>query len=139
MSQRVLFEIAVVQRDDCFLVGRRPPDGPLAGKWEFPGGKLEEGETAEQAARRECFEETGLTVDLRALLAEMEHTYAHGSLTLAFFLATVSQESRHTSPRLPFQWMSRSEVVKLEFPPANAPILRMLAEDPRKILAKEMI
>ncbi len=139
MTKHSFIAIAVVQRDQSFLVGQRPTNVPLAGLWEFPGGKLEAGESAEQAAQRECLEETGLPIQIQSQLAEIHHTYAHGQLTLTFFAATVAEESRNQAPRPPFQWIDRSELQKLEFPPANVPILAMLADDPRKILAKEMI
>lgn len=139
MTKRSLIAIAVVEKEDAYLVGRRPADVPLAGLWEFPGGKVEVGETSEQAAVRECLEETGLHVVAGAKLAEIEHTYAHGELTLVVFLTSVAQASREAAPRAPFQWIPRLEVIKLEFPPANRPILKLLENDPRKILAKEMI
>src|SRR5947209_7478611 len=56
--------IAVVEQDGRFLVGRRPAGVPLAGLSEFPGGKIEPQETAEAAAVRECFEETGIVVEV---------------------------------------------------------------------------
>ena len=55
-----LVAIAVVEHDGCFLVGVRPEGKPLAGFAEFPGGKVDHGETPEQAAIRECREESGL-------------------------------------------------------------------------------
>ena len=52
--------IAVVLHNDCVLIGVRPAGATLAGLWEFPGGKIEAGETPNEAAERECLEETGL-------------------------------------------------------------------------------
>ena len=63
-DSRTLIAIAIVEYDGLFLVGQRPPDVPLAGLWEFPGGKVQAGETPEAAAARECFEETGLTAQV---------------------------------------------------------------------------
>ncbi len=62
LSPRVEIAIAVVERDGQFLIGLRPEGESLAGYWEFPGGKLDPGEQAADAARRECLEETGLEV-----------------------------------------------------------------------------
>src|SRR5437764_2006476 len=54
--------VAVVEKDGHFLVGQRPEGVSLAGLWEFPGGKIEPGESPEAAAVRECLEETGVDV-----------------------------------------------------------------------------
>ena len=60
--------VAVVEHDGRYLVGQRPAHVPLGGFWEFPGGKVERGETPEAAAIRECLEETGLTVHIQRVL-----------------------------------------------------------------------
>jgi len=64
--------------DGAVLVGRRPAGDPLAGFWEFPGGKLEPGESWAEAARRELLEENGLAVTVRAVRAS-ERLYPKGS------------------------------------------------------------
>lgn len=130
--------IAIVEHNGRFLVGRRPQGVPLAGRWEFPGGKVESDETPSAAARRECQEETGLAIQVRSPLAEIQHTYDHGLLTLHFFLAALERPAS-PDPTAPFVWLPLDALLELEFPPANAPILKMLADDPTIILAKEMI
>jgi mutator protein MutT len=118
--------IAVVERDGCFLVGVRPDGGPLAGYWEFPGGKVGEGETPAAAAARECLEETGLAVTLGPLLCSTVHEYGHGRLELHFFAAVVQEPC--AAPSTPFRWVARQALATLRFPPANADVLsRLLA------------
>src|SRR4051794_17849160 len=77
--------LALVRRRGRFLVRRRPAGTPLAGCWEFPGGKCEPGESPESAARRECLEETGLEVRIGPLRETICHTYPHGRVELWFF------------------------------------------------------
>jgi mutator protein MutT len=118
---RTQIAIAVVEHDDRFLVGRRPPNVPLPGLWEFPGGKLQTGETAEAAAARECLEETGLAIQVGAEFPAVEHDYAHDRVELHFFHCTPIDPAR--PPREPFRWIPAAELAKLDFPPANRAIL----------------
>jgi len=60
--RRVEVAVAVIERDGQFLIAQRPAGVPLAGYWEFPGGKIEAGESLEAAAARECWEEAGLEI-----------------------------------------------------------------------------
>ncbi len=121
--------IAVVERDGQFLVGERPPGKPLAGYAEFPGGRVEVGETPEQAAVRECFEETGLSVAVVRRYDECEHDYAHDRVHLHFFACRIV--GAEMGPRTPFRWVSRADLRLLEFPEANRELLSVLvgAED----------
>src|SRR5687768_4624168 len=77
--------IAVVERAGQYLIGQRPEGAPLAGLWEFPGGKVKPSETPAEAAERECREETGLDVGVERLLMRVVHQYEHGTLEIHFF------------------------------------------------------
>ena len=73
-------EVAVgvlVRADGALLLSTRPPGKPYAGYWEFPGGKIEAGETVEQALRRELIEELGVTIDAAQVWKVTEHDYPH--------------------------------------------------------------
>lgn len=121
--------IAVVERNGQFLVGQRPAGKPLAGYAEFPGGRVESGETPEQAAVRECFEETGLNVFVLRGYDECRHDYAHDSVHLHFFACRTVGSA--VKPRGPFRWVSRADLSTLDFPAANRELLSLLvgAED----------
>jgi len=116
--------IAVVEQNDCFLIGRRPAGVALAGFWEFPGGKVLDDEEPSACAARECREETGMEVDVGELLCECEYEYAHGRLRLQFYHCRPLNEAQ--PPRSPFLWVARQELKRYNFPPANAELLKLL-------------
>jgi 8-oxo-dGTP diphosphatase len=116
--------IAVVEDDDSFLIGQRPPDVVLAGFWEFPGGKVQQGESAEDAALRECREETGIDVEVLGTYGERLHKYDYGVVHLHFVAC------RPRDPLQPpcsgFRWVKRQELSRYQFPPANDELLKVL-------------
>src|SRR5262245_4001612 len=117
--------IAVVERDGWFLVGRRPQGVALAGLWEFPGGKIEQGESPEAAAARECFEEAGTQVEPLFRYPTNVHDYSHASVEL-FFIACRPVESDAFATANGYRWVSRDELMKLEFPEGNRAVLQIL-------------
>lgn len=125
VREEQVIAIAVVEHQGAFLVGRRPEGVPLAGYWEFPGGKVHAGETPATAALRECQEETGLAVEALAAYPEVVHDYAHGRLRLCFFACRLA-ENVNAPPREPFQWVTRADLAALAFPPANAELVRAI-------------
>jgi len=121
---RVEIAIAVVGRAGEYLVGLRPEGTALAGLWEFPGGKVEQGESPEAAACRECLEETGLVVRVVGRYASVEHDYAHARVTLHFLACVAVQEAGPLPAR--FRWVPAGELPRYRFPPANDSVLRSL-------------
>ncbi|HUY36667.1 MAG TPA: (deoxy)nucleoside triphosphate pyrophosphohydrolase [Pirellulales bacterium] len=116
--------VAVVEHEGRFLIGPRPAGIPLAGLWEFPGGKVEFGETAAQAAARECQEETGLSIEVGASYPAVVHPYDHGRLALEFFACRPLDPQQPPLP--PFRWVALDELAKYPFPAANAGLIEFL-------------
>lgn len=116
--------VAVVRQEETVLAGQRCEGQVLAGYWEFPGGKMEVGESPEDAAVRECLEEAGIRVRVSGTLAVVDHRYDPRSLRLHFLTAIpVDAESL---PRFPFRWIRLADLDAYTFPPANATILASL-------------
>ncbi len=116
--------IAVVEHNGQFLVGQRPLGVPLAGLWEFPGGKIELGETPESAAMRECMEEAGVEVAIAEAYPEHVQLYDHDHVRLYFFACRPIDPSM--TPRDPFRWVTREELARLEFPVGNRGLVQRL-------------
>ena len=120
--------MAVVEHDGQFLVGIRPEGVSLAGYSEFPGGKVRADESPEQAAVRECREETGLQIELLGDYPEVVHQYDHDRLRLYFFAARCVSGS--FVPRPPFEWVPRAKLAERTFPPANDALISHLLAVP---------
>lgn len=126
LDTSVRIAVAVVLRGREVLVGIRPAYAPLAGYAEFPGGKCALQETVEQAAVRECFEETGLVVQARRILCQVEHSYPHGRVHVTFIEC---QALPLNEPRPPFKWVPISHLRQMKFPEANKPVLQILEQE----------
>lgn len=119
--------IAVVEHEGRFLIGQRPEGVALAGLWEFPGGKVEAGESPAQAATRECLEETGVAIEVVGEYPLHDHNYEHGAVRLHFFKC---QPLHDVTPQVPFRWIARDELRKYEFPRGNDELLTLLLLPP---------
>jgi 8-oxo-dGTP diphosphatase len=120
---------AVVWRDGRVLLTRRPPGGPFGLKWEFPGGKLEPGESAEQALVRELREELGVGSVPRGTLAVETHKYAHGlSVELHFVECELDSLDFTPNPEVhEVRWDRPCEVEPAEVLEADRGFLAALA------------
>lgn len=107
-------------------MGRRPlTAASAAGHAEFPGGKVEPGETAAAAACRECWEETGLEIVIEDLIAS--DRVADTGKRIDFYSGRLSTTAT-TVPQPPFAWLTAEEVAVCNFPPANAAAVEWLME-----------
>ena len=116
--------IAIVHYQGQYLVGTRAGDQVLGGYSEFPGGKVEPTESIEDAAVRECLEETGIPIEIIRHYPTVTHAYDHGVLEL-FFLAC-EPITAPPAPTPPFRWVARQELQQLNFPAANQSVLAIL-------------
>ncbi len=108
------------------FIAQRPAESHMGGFWEFPGGKMEEGETPEQALKRELLEETGIQVERAELLSTSQHQFADRQMAFYFFLVERWQGTPYGKEGQPVRWCPQAELKADEFPPANAAIIRQL-------------
>jgi len=118
--------LAVVVREGLILVARRGDDQHLGGAWEFPGGKIEEGEEPAEAALRELREEAGLTAVIATPLLVFVHDYPDRRLRFHAFVVTDAAGDVKTDGGRAFAWVEPSSIDALEMPEANRAILRAL-------------
>lgn len=122
--------IAIVEFESHYLVGVRGPDGPLPGYSEFPGGKCNDGETPEDCAVRECFEESGLRVTASRQFEQKTFTYPHGTVELYFVECRLIDNVKIGSDHNGFRWVPRKGLKQLNFPEANQSIIELINASP---------
>ena len=118
---------AVILRGDRILVTRRPRTGHLAGMWEFPGGKIERGETPAQALRREIREELGCVISVGKRMCRVTYRYPGKRVRLDFYRCRVRSGEPHGAEGQRLRWVARAALSRLPFPPADRKVLALLA------------
>lgn len=122
---------AVLQRPDGeFLLAERPVGKPYAGWWEFPGGKIEAGETPYHALVRELHEELGIDVDVAHPWLTRVYSYPHATVRLHFFRVVRWHGEPHGKENQRLSWQYPDAVAVTPLLPANGPVLRALALPP---------
>jgi 8-oxo-dGTP diphosphatase len=132
MQTRLLFVVAaaLIDPDNHVLITRRPAGKPLAGLWEFPGGKVHEGETPENALVRELREELGIEVceSCLAPFTFASHTYEHFHLLMPLFLCRKWDGDIVPREGQQMAWVRASRLGKYPMPPADIPLIPMLRD-----------
>jgi 8-oxo-dGTP diphosphatase len=116
---------AVIERDDRFFLTRRQAGVHLAGMWEFPGGKVDSGESHVEALQREIREELDTDVEVHDLVFETRHEYPERKISLYFYRCSLKGEPRPLLGQ-ETRWVRRPELASLGFPPADAELITRL-------------
>ena len=119
----VVVAAAVIIRAGCVLLTRRAEGQHLAGLWEFPGGKLEDGESPEEALARECEEECGIEIAVSEILEVTHYRYPEKDVLLLFYRCELSSgEVRHRQVA-DHAWVTPADLDRYPLPPADEAVV----------------
>jgi mutator protein MutT len=117
---------AVIRRAGTLLITQRLDNVHLAGMWEFPGGKVEAGESFEEALQREIGEELGIAIGVLDEFFTVEHDYPTKSVRLHFFNCAIREGEPEPLGVADLRWVSPGELDNFQFPPADAQLIAKL-------------
>ena len=132
----IIVAAAIIRRNEHILLSRRKPDAHLPNLWEFPGGKVEPGESLTAALQRELREELGIDVEVSDEYYTTTHQYPTKSVELHFFNCTITDgidgiDGTHSEPRAidvaEFRWVKPADLCSYEFPEADGELVERLA------------
>ncbi len=129
LSREVMITVvaAIIRRESRILITRRLDTVHLPGLWEFPGGKVEQGETFQQALVREIREELALEISVHDEVFTVEHHYPAKSVQLHFFNCSVLLGEPQLIEVADLRWVSPSELNQCQFPEADRELVSMLS------------
>ncbi len=128
MKQRLEVVAALIQQGERFLICQRPAEKAQGNLWEFAGGKVEQGETPQQALARECKEELEIEISPQELFLEITHEYPDRIVHLMLFFAVITQGRPVSKEHQALCWATPQEMLQYDFCPADIPVLKKLAE-----------
>jgi mutator protein MutT len=118
---------AIIHRDQRTLLTRRRADSHLPHLWEFPGGKVESGESLPEALRRELREELGIGVEVLDECYTTSHHYTTTSVELHFFNCRIIEGEPHALEVAEFRWVKSADLLSYDFPEADLELVKRLA------------
>ena len=119
---------ALIWDSDKFMICQRPAHKARGLLWEFVGGKVEQGETKEQALIRECREELDIVLSVSDVFMDVAHEYPDLTVHLTLFNATIAKGEPKKLEYNDIQWITPSEIANYEFCPADKEILKKIIE-----------
>ena len=116
---------------DLVLCVQRPKNKLhyISEKYEFPGGKIEEGETREEALHRELLEELNLLTIIKSFFLTVVHPYPDFELTMHSFICEVQSQDLTLNEHIDYKWLTLAEMPKLDWAAADVPIVNKLVEN----------
>lgn len=117
---------ALIWGKNRFMICQRPAHKARGSLWEFVGGKVEPGESKEEALIRECREELGVTVDVGEIFMEVTHQYPDITVHLTLFSASIREGVPQKLEHQDIRWITAEEIGKFSFCPADTEILEKL-------------
>lgn len=118
--------VALIWDENRFMICQRPAHKARGSLWEFVGGKVEPGESKEEALIRECREELGVTVEVGDVFMEVTHQYPDITVHLTLFSASIREGVPQKLEHQDIRWITAEEIGKFSFCPADTEILEKL-------------
>lgn len=128
MSKRIDVVGAVIVRDGKVLAVQRGPDKALPGMWEFPGGKIEANETAEEALARELSEELLCDATVGDFITTTAYDYSFGTVVLSTYFCTLGSQEPTLTEHEKLAWLPPSELESVDWAPADIPAVEHIIE-----------
>ena len=120
---------ALIWKGDTFMICQRPAHKARGLLWEFVGGKVEPGETKEQALVRECREELAVTLQVGEVFMELTHQYPDLTVHLTLFHASIQEGTPQMLEHNDIRWITVEEIDRYPFCPADEEILQKLKQE----------
>jgi len=117
---------AIITSNGKTLIAKRKPSARLPNLWEFPGGKVEPGESAEQCLKRELYEEFEIHVRIGERIGSSIHTYDFGTIELIAFKARLVGGRFKLHDHTEIQWVQPADLNRFTFTPADTPFVDMI-------------
>lgn len=123
----IMVTAAIIERDGKYLIAKRTPRGKFPGTWEFPGGKLEPGETLEQCIEREMAEEMSVRVEAIEKFAEVKHAYSDLDVTIVAFRCEIVEGEPTDAGCEAHVWVEPARLADYDLLPPDRALAQKLA------------
>jgi 8-oxo-dGTP diphosphatase len=124
---------AIMEKDGKILIAKRKQTSTLGGKWEFPGGKIELGETPEQCLKRELREEFGVEIEVNEFICSSQCAYSHIDIELMAYKAKYISGDFQLNVHDEIKWVNIDEARKVDLAEADRPILDKYASSLERV------
>jgi 8-oxo-dGTP diphosphatase len=129
MSSIINVAAGIIVENNKVLAARRKPGLHLAGFWEFPGGKIEEGETLKQALKRELNEELNINLEIGNFIKKVEYEYPEFYIIMHVFYCHINTRDMDLNEHIDSKWLSKNELFELDWAAADIPIVEKLVSN----------
>ena len=119
----------LVVRDGKLLIARRPSGKHMAGKWEFPGGKIEKGETPEKALERELMEELDIETETGRVYHVISHSYPEKDVLLIFYRSRLVSGEPRAVEEAEVRWIEEGQLRDFDWAEADGPLIDLIEKD----------
>ena len=129
MKKRINVTGAVLIKNNKVLAAKRGPEMSLPGYWEFPGGKIEQGESPEESLKRELQEELLCDAVVGRRITTTEHEYDFGIVVLSTYYCTLLDREPELTEHAEIRWVAPEELSALDWAPADIPAVQLITRD----------